>query len=114
MTTTDTATPLPTGFAYITCVLPDPCRACGVCPGEDSDGFRWHCTDIASAVAALTESGWQVTPDGLVCDQCTARAECETRGHDWGDWYPSQLRRQGPSEFRICRRCTAHDTRPAA
>lgn len=106
----DTTATLPTGFSYVTCVLTDPCRFCGGVFGEDDD--PWHWASLAQAHKALAEVEWQATPDGLICDTCIARAECEVRGHEWGGWGDCRFAPERPFSIRYCIRCDACETRP--
>jgi hypothetical protein len=91
------------------------CSQCGDSLG--SAGFEAHYPTEDAALDAAAAKGWLVGPDGrLWCSACAPVLICEDEGHEFSEWrHPVTLDGQpvGNSEFRHCRRCCLHESRPA-
>jgi hypothetical protein len=87
------------------------CDQCGHSPGSATP----YSTEDAALSAAAAE-GWQVSPEGrLWCSACATVLECEAEGHEFSEWrHPVTADGQPAlSEYRHCRRCCLHESRPA-
>ncbi|MGQ0716060.1 MAG: hypothetical protein ACT4NP_01880 [Pseudonocardiales bacterium] len=72
-------------------------------------------TEIAARQAAAAQ-GWRGGPGrGLLCCACAPVLICDAEGHQFSIWRrPVTTNGQpGPSEYRHCRRCCRHESRPA-
>jgi len=90
------------------------CDQCGNDP--DDSGFGAHWPTENAALDAAAAQGWLVGPSGqLWCSACGPVLTCEAQGHDFSPWrHPLTLDgHPAPSEYRHCRRCCLHDSRPA-
>lgn len=90
------------------------CAQCGQALG--SPGFEEHWPTEDAALDAAAAEGWRVGPGGqLWCSACGAVLMCEVEGHEFGAWRrPVTAGGQlALSEYRHCRRCCLHDSRPA-
>ena len=91
------------------------CDQCGDSPGQP--GFEAHFATEDAALDAAAVEGWRVGPGGrLWCSACGPVLTCEAEGHQFSPWrLPVMSGGQlALSEFRYCRRCCLHDSRPAS
>jgi hypothetical protein len=90
------------------------CDQCGDSLGDP--GFEAHYpTEDATLDAAVTD-GWRVGPGGRWwCSACAPGLICATQGHEFSQWrHPVTLDgHPAGSEYRHCRRCCRHESRPA-
>jgi hypothetical protein len=91
------------------------CDQCGDSPGSPWFEAHWPTEDVA--VDAAAAEGWLVGPGGwLWCSACGSVLMCEAESHDFSAWrHPvtSSGQPAGSSEYRHCRRCCLHESRPA-
>lgn len=91
------------------------CAQCGNSPAILDGEAYWSFDDAILAAAA--DQGWRVGPGGrLWCSACAPTLTCEAQGHEFSGWRRPLTRNGRPasSEYRHCRRCCAHESRPAA
>lgn len=89
------------------------CGQCGTSPA--GFGFEAHYPTETDALDAATAAGWVVGPGGqLWCSACGPVLECEADGHQFSPWLPARREAYADSEYRYCRRCCLHESRPAA
>jgi hypothetical protein len=87
------------------------CGQCGASPA--GLGFEAHYPTEDAALDAATAAGWVVGPGGrLWCSACGPVLDCEANGHQFSRWQPAV--RDAGREYRYCRRCCLHESRPAA
>ena len=106
------------------------CDQCGDALGDP--GFEAHYPTEDAALDAAASDGWRVGPGGrLWCSACGPVLTCEAEGHELTQWCPVLIterhelltpsdpaavmaQRQPVSrEYRYCRRCCLHESRPA-
>ncbi len=109
------------------------CDQCGDTPGNP--GFDAHYPTETAALDAAAAQGWQVGPGGrLWCSACGPVLTCEIDGHEFTPWRavlvsidkfherhagtghaatPAQGHPVVGREYRYCRRCCLHESRPA-
>lgn len=90
------------------------CAQCGDSPDSVDCEAYWPVEDAALDAAAA--QGWRVGPSGrLWCSACAPRLTCEAEGHVFSGWRRPITRdgRLACSEYRHCRRCCLHESRPA-
>ncbi|MEO7194993.1 MAG: hypothetical protein ABIZ05_09240 [Pseudonocardiaceae bacterium] len=90
------------------------CAQCGDSPDSVDSEAYWPAEDAALEAAAA--QGWRVGPSGrLWCSACAPCLTCEAEGHDVSGWRRPITRDGGLacSEYRHCRRCCLHESRPA-
>jgi hypothetical protein len=90
------------------------CGQCGDSLGEP--GFEAHYPTEDAALDAAAAAGWRVGPGGrLWCSACAPVLICEAEGHEFSEWrHPATLDgHPAGSEYRHCRRCCLHESRPA-
>jgi hypothetical protein len=116
-------------LSLLTCLTAS-CDQCGRFYECDADegGAPAHFVDETQAVSCLDEdSGWRQQAGGvLTCQQCVAKQDCATYGHDWG---PCRCAGRNPNhavdrpggctyQLRWCDRCSSsleqrqHPARP--
>jgi ferredoxin len=81
-----------------------------------SPGFEAHWATEDAALDAATAAGWLVDLGGrLWCSACGPVLTCEAEGHEFSLWQGSAITDALPvlSEYRHCRRCGLHESRPA-
>jgi hypothetical protein len=89
------------------------CGQCGASPA--GLGFQAHYPTETAALDAATAAGWVVGPGGqLWCSACGPVLECEADGHQFSPWLPARREAGAGSEYRYCRRCCLHESRPTA
>jgi hypothetical protein len=91
------------------------CGQCGLSPA--GLGFEAHYPTEAAALDAASAAGWVVGPGGqLWCSACGPVLTCEADGHQFSPWRQAETERGllGGNEYRHCRRCCLHESRPAA
>lgn len=89
------------------------CDQCGEGPAGPGVEAYWS-TETAALDAAAAE-GWRVGPGGrLLCSACGPVLTCEAEGHEFSEWRHPVTTAGHPtgSEYRHCRRCCLHDSRP--
>ena len=90
------------------------CDQCGDSLG--SPGFEAHYPTEDAALDAAAAEGWLVGPGGrLWCSTCGPVLTCEAKGHQFVSWQPGTSAQGNAigSEYRYCRRCCLHESRPA-
>ncbi len=90
------------------------CDQCGDALG--SPGFEVHWPTEDAALDAAAAEGWLVGPgERLWCSACGPVLTCEAQGHEFSEWRHPVVRDEHPvvSEYRHCRRCCLHESRPA-
>ncbi|MGH3803106.1 MAG: hypothetical protein ACRDTD_23855 [Pseudonocardiaceae bacterium] len=90
------------------------CDQCGDSLG--SSGFEAHYATEDAAFDAAAAAGWRVGPSGrLWCSACAPVLTCEAEGHEFSEWrHPVTFGGHlAGSEYRHCRRCCLHESRPA-
>ncbi|MGH3901105.1 MAG: hypothetical protein ACRDTA_23225 [Pseudonocardiaceae bacterium] len=90
------------------------CDQCGDSLG--GPGFEAHYPTGDAALDAAAVEGWRVGPGGrLWCSACAPALECEAEGHEFSEWRHPVTSGVHPtvSEYRHCRRCCLHESRPA-
>jgi hypothetical protein len=89
---------------------------CGQCGDSLGDpGFEAHYPTEDAALDAAAAEGWRVGRGGrLWCSACAPVLICEAEGHEFSEWrHPvSRDGRPAGSEYRHCRRCCLHESRP--
>lgn len=81
-----------------------------------SPAFEAHFVTEDAALDAAAAEGWLVGPGGrLWCSSCGPVLTCEAEGHEFSPWRLPVISggRLAWSEFRHCRRCCLHESRPA-
>ena len=91
------------------------CDQCGD-PLGGLGSEEYHATETA-ALSAAEAVGWRLGPGGrLWCSACAPVLSCEAEGHQFTDWRHPRTQRGwllGATEYRHCRRCCLHESRPA-
>ncbi|MGH3809506.1 MAG: hypothetical protein ACRDRU_23335 [Pseudonocardiaceae bacterium] len=90
------------------------CAQCGDSPASLDGEAYWPPEDALLKAAA--DQGWRVGPGGrLWCSACAPVLTCEAEGHEFSGWRRPVTRDGQPagSEYRHCRRCCLHASRPA-
>ena len=90
------------------------CDQCGDSLGSPEVEAHYLTEDAALDAAAA--EGWRVGPGGrLWCSACAPVLTCEAEGHEFSEWHHPVIRDGHPaaSEYRDCRRCCLHESRPA-
>jgi hypothetical protein len=90
------------------------CDRCGDALGDP--GFQAHYRNERSALDAATAQRWRIDRGRrLLCSACVPVLTCEAEGHEFSEWrHPvTAAGHPGPSEYRHCRRCCRHESRPA-
>ncbi|MGH3854096.1 MAG: hypothetical protein ACRDR6_11490 [Pseudonocardiaceae bacterium] len=106
------------------------CVQCGDALGDP--GFEAHYPTEDAALDAAAAQGWRVGPGGrLWCSACGPVMTCEAQVHEFTQWHllpvdehhgplphPDQAaatakERPAGREYRSCRRCCLHESRPA-
>ncbi|MCA1822456.1 MAG: hypothetical protein LC644_12140 [Pseudonocardia sp.] len=75
-----------------------------------------HFATEDAALDAAAAAGWLVGPgDRLWCSACGPVLTCEAEGHEFSLWQGSAITDALPvlTEYRHCRRCCLHESRPA-
>ncbi|MFD9890949.1 hypothetical protein ACFWY9_16510 [Amycolatopsis sp. NPDC059027] len=121
-TETEAVTTLPPGFTRESCLI----VTCGDCHnpfGEMDDVGVVHFATLDEATRAVTDAGWQVTPDHVQCSPCTRTQTCRDHGHAWPGWRPcgcgcaigtpSIPAHAEPHEWRYCKSCGEGEDRAA-
>jgi hypothetical protein len=90
------------------------CDQCGDALGDP--GFEEHYPTERSAFGAAAARGWRIGPARRWwCSACAPALTCQSEGHQFSQWrHP--LTADGHlagSEYRHCRRCCQHESRPA-
>jgi hypothetical protein len=89
------------------------CGQCGASPA--GLGFEAHYPTETAALDAAAAAGWVVGPGGrLWCSACGPVLECEADGHQFSPWLSARRDACAGREYRYCRRCCLHESRPAA
>jgi hypothetical protein len=89
------------------------CGQCGTTPA--GLGFEAHYPTETAALDAAAAAGWVVGPGGrLWCSACGPVLTCEADGHQFSPWQPARQDAGAGREYRYCRRCCLHESRPAA
>jgi len=103
-----------TGMLQVHTCVSVHCDQCGDALG--SPGFEAHYPSEDTALDAATTESWLVGPGGrLWCSACAPVLTCEAEGHQFSGWRHPLTRDGQPasSEYRHCRRCCLHESRPA-
>ncbi|MGH3685973.1 MAG: hypothetical protein ACRDSM_13120 [Pseudonocardiaceae bacterium] len=90
------------------------CALCGDSPGSIDYEEYWTPEDAVLHAAAA--QGWRVGPGGrLWCSACAPVLTCDAEGHVFSGWRRPVTRdgQLAGSEYRHCRRCCLHESRPA-
>jgi hypothetical protein len=90
------------------------CHQCGDALGDP--GYEAHYPTEDAALNAAAAEGWLVGLGGRWwCSACGPVLTCEAEGHQFSVWRPPIIRDGHPvgSEYRHCRRCCLHESRPA-
>ncbi len=90
------------------------CAQCGDSPASIDYEEYWTPEDAALHAAAA--QGWRVGPGGrLWCSACAPVLTCAAEGHVFSGWRRPVTRdgQLAGREYRHCRRCCQHDSRPA-
>lgn len=90
------------------------CAQCGDSPASLDCEAYWPFEETALTAAAA--DGWRVGPGGwLWCSACAPVLTCAAQGHEFSGWRRPLTRDGHPAgrEYRHCRRCCRHDSRPA-
>jgi hypothetical protein len=90
------------------------CDQCGDSLG--SPGFEEHYATEDAALDAAAAAGWLTGQGGqLWCSACGPVLRCEAEGHEFSPWQRIAISDGQPvlSEYRYCRRCCLHESRPA-
>jgi hypothetical protein len=90
------------------------CDQCGDALG--GPGFQAHYRSENAALDAATAHGWRIGPDRQWwCSACAPALICQTEGHQYSPWRHPRIRNghPAPSQYRHCRRCCRHESRPA-
>jgi hypothetical protein len=90
------------------------CDQCGDALGDP--GFETHYPTERSALTAATARKWRVDRRGQWwCSACAPALICRAEGHQFSGWRRPLTRAGHPaaSEYRHCRRCCWHESRPA-
>jgi hypothetical protein len=89
------------------------CGQCGASP--TGLGFQAHYPTETAALDDAAAAGWVVGPGGqLWCSACGPVLECEVDGHQFSPWLSARREVGAGREYRYCRRCCLHESRPAA
>jgi hypothetical protein len=105
------------------------CDQCGDALGDP--GLEAHYPTEDAALDAAAARGWQVSPSGrLWCSACGSVLACAADDHEFTEWCPidkcqelftplgqassADDRHSVSYEYRYCRRCCLHESRPAA
>ena len=91
------------------------CDQCGDALGSPT-GLPAHYRTENAALHAATAQRWRVGPSGQWwCSACAPALTCRTQGHQFSTWrHPLTADGQpAPSQYRHCRRCCRHESRPA-
>ncbi len=105
------------------------CHQCG--DGLGGPAFEAHYPSEAAALDMVAAQGWRVGPGGrLWCSACGPVLTCELEGHEFIPWRrapndDAQVLSGGEvgggetvggdaGEYRYCRRCCVHESRPGA
>jgi hypothetical protein len=96
------------------------CDQCGDSPV--GPGFEAHYPSEDAALDAAVAAGWLVGPGGQWwCSACGPVLVCADQGHDFTPWKRAGADQTevvpgaeggGSSEYRYCRRCCLHESRP--
>ncbi len=81
-----------------------------------SPAFQAHYRSENAALDAAAAQRWRVGPGRrLLCSACAPVLTCEAQGHEFSEWrHPVTADGQpAASEYRHCRRCCRHESRPA-
>ena len=119
-----------TGMVQVQTCVSVHCDQCGDALG--GPGFEAHYPTEDAALDAAAAQGWRVGPGGrLWCLSCGPVLTCEAEGHELTEWCPAFLdecqelfthlnRAVAPGkgqpvsrEYRSCRQCCLHESRPA-
>jgi hypothetical protein len=74
-----------------------------------------HYPTETTALDAAAAAGWVVCPGGqLWCSACGPVLECEADGHQFSPWLSARRDACAGREYRYCRRCCLHESRPVA
>jgi hypothetical protein len=82
-----------------------------------SPGVEAHYPTETAALNAADAQGWLVGPGGrLWCSACAPALTCEAEGHEFSQWRHPRTKQGllGGTQYRHCRRCCLHESRPAA
>jgi hypothetical protein len=91
------------------------CDQCGSSLG--SPRFEAHYPTEDAALDAAAAQGWRIGPGGrLWCSACAPVLTCAAEGHVFSGWRRPVTRdgQRAGREYRHCRRCCLHDSRPAS
>lgn len=89
------------------------CAQCGDALG--SPGFEAHYPTETAVLDAAAVEGWLIGPGGrLWCSACGPVLTCEAEGHEFSEWRHPLIHDRQPavSEYRHCRLCCLHESRP--
>jgi hypothetical protein len=89
------------------------CDQCGDALG--SPAFQAHYRSERSALTAAAASRWRAgSGRRLLCPACAPVLICEAEGHQFSQWRHPVTADGHPalSEYRYCRRCCVHKSRP--
>ena len=89
------------------------CDQCGDSLGSPRSEAHYPTED--AAIDAAAADGWLVGPGGrLWCSACGPVLTCDAEGHEFSEWRRPVTRdgQPGGSEYRHCRRCCLHESRP--
>ena len=90
------------------------CAQCG--EGVGGPEFEAHYPSEAAALDAAQAQGWLVDPgERWWCSACGPVLTCEVEGHEFTEWRHPRTKQGvlGGTQYRHCRRCCLHESRPA-
>lgn len=91
------------------------CARCAERWYEDCGGGPGGATEARAVGDAIRDWGMLAAADGkLYCEECFTIQVCESQGHPWGEWLPSQSVRFPDQLVRYCPRCDDVEVRVAA
>lgn len=93
------------------------CEECGM-PARNDAGRELGFVDLMAALDSPAIADWRTDRTGTpsLCPSCVAAADCETYGHEFGEWYTCRCNGQiawhaghGCPDYRYCLRCGVND-----
>jgi hypothetical protein len=79
-----------------------------------SPNYEAHNPTEDAALDAAERAGWVCGPGGRWwCSCCGPVLTCEAEGHQFIGWQPGSVSEGVRREYRYCRRCCLHESRPS-